>query len=264
MLVTYAQNFEDVMLHRVFSGTKNGFYIDVGAWHPDLDSVTKHFYQRGWSGINIEPSRAYFKILTKRRGRDTNLNVAVGTAPGDLDFVEVAGSGISSLRQDAISHAKRHGFASRRYRVPVITLQSVFEQYCRDKDVSFMKIDVEGSESDVIESLNWKLYRPILVVVEAVHPETMFPAWDSWEQIFIRAGYISVWFDGINKYYLRAENAELKKHFVVPPGLVDGFVLNSNHPLCMRLLTRVRLAALDILPFRAYDFLARVRQSVTR
>lgn len=264
MFVSYAQNFEDVMLHRVFSSTVNGFYIDVGAWHPDLDSVTKHFYERGWSGVNIEPSRSYFRILTKRRARDTNLNVAVGTRTEDMDFVEVAGSGLSSLRQDAIAHANRHGFSSRRYKVPVVTLQVIFEQYCRGKQVSFLKIDVEGSEEDVIESLDWVIYRPVLVVVEAVHPETMLPAWDSWEPILVRAGYISVWFDGINKYYLRNESEELKKHFLVPPGLVDGFVLSSSHPLCMRLGTRVRLASREILPLRAYDFLAKVHDSVKR
>jgi FkbM family methyltransferase len=264
MFVSYAQNFEDVMLHRAFASSADGFYIDVGAWHPDLHSVTKHFYERGWSGINIEPSRSYYRILAKRRGRDTNMNVAVGSHAGELDFIEVAGSGLSSLRQDAIAHANRHGLFPRRYKVPVVTLQSICEEYCRGKQISFLKIDVEGSEEDVIESLDWHIYRPILVVIEAVEPETMLPAWDSWEPILLRAGYISVWFDGINKYYLRNESEELKKCFLVPPGLVDGFVLDSSHPLCMRLATRVRLASKDILPSSAYNLFAKVYDSVKR
>jgi FkbM family methyltransferase len=262
MFVSYAQNFEDVMLHRVFDSTPHGFYVDVGAWHPDLDSVTKHFYQAGWSGINIEPSRYYFEILKKRRTRDTNLNVAVGCDTGDRDFVEVAGSGLSSLREDAVSLARQHGFSSRRYKVPVVTLQSICEQYCRDKSISFLKIDAEGLEEEVLESLDWRRYRPVVVVVEAVHAQTMLPMWDSWEPILLRAGYLFVWFDGLNRYYLRHEDDELKKHFLVPPGFFDGFIINAGHPLSMPLGTRIRLFSQEILPSRAYNLLAKVYASV--
>src|SRR5271170_4903253 len=156
MFVSYAQNFEDVMLQRAFSSTVDGFYIDIGAWHPDLDSVTKHFYELGWTGVNIEPSRSYVKLLERRRGRDINLHAAIGSRIGGFDFVEVPGSGLSSLGEESAARAKRYGFSSRRYRVPVITLQTIFERYCPNRLVSFLKIDVEGSEKDVIESLDWR------------------------------------------------------------------------------------------------------------
>ena len=41
--ISYAQNFEDVMLRRVLKHVENGFYIDVGAQDPSADSVTKLF-----------------------------------------------------------------------------------------------------------------------------------------------------------------------------------------------------------------------------
>lgn len=258
MFVSYAQNFEDVMLHRVFGSAAGGFYIDVGAWHPDIDSVTKHFYERGWSGINVEPSKSYFRLLKNRRRRDINLCVAIGVRTADLDFVEVRGSGLSSLRQNAVAHADRHGFSSRRYKVPVVTLQSICERYCPGKLISFLKIDVEGSEGDVIESLDWQKIRPILVIVEAVHPETRLPAWDSWEPMLLSAGYVFVWYDGLNRYYLRNESQELRKHFLIPPGFIDGFVIKSSHPLCMPLGMRVRSALADIFQLRAHSFAQKV------
>jgi FkbM family methyltransferase len=258
VFVSYAQNFEDVMLHRVFGSAERGFYIDVGAWHPDMHSVTKHFYDKGWSGINIEPSKFYFGMLKKRRGRDLNLNVAIGSHAGDLDFIEVPQSGLSSLGQEAVARANQHSLSSRRNKVRVVTLQSICEQYCPGKLVSFLKIDVEGYEKDVIESLDWQTNRPVLVLVEAVHPDTMLPAWDSWESILLAAGYIFVWFDGINRYYLRNESKELKKHFLIPPGLADGFVIKPSHPLCMRMRTKIRLALSEMLPLRVYNFVVKV------
>jgi FkbM family methyltransferase len=262
MFVSHAQNFEDVMLHRVFGYTVGGFYIDVGAAHPDEYSVTRHFYDMGWSGINVEPSRFYFGILKTRRRRDINLNVAVGSQAGEAEFIEARGSGLSSLRQDAVARARRHGFPLRRYKVPVVTLKSIYEQYCPDKLVSFLKIDVEGYEKEVIESLDWKENRPVLVLVEAVHPDTLMPMWNSWESTLLAAGYLFVWFDGLNRYYLRNESEELKKHFVVPPGLADAFVIESNHPLRMRLTTRVRLALSEILPLRVYNSVVKLYDSV--
>jgi hypothetical protein len=54
-MISYAHNFEDVLLDRCFRNVSNGFYIDVGAWDPVVDSVTHHFYEKGWHGINGEP-----------------------------------------------------------------------------------------------------------------------------------------------------------------------------------------------------------------
>jgi hypothetical protein len=56
----------------------SGFYIDVGSQHPDIDSVTRAFYDRGWRGVNIEPVPAYIELLRAARPRDVNLGIALG------------------------------------------------------------------------------------------------------------------------------------------------------------------------------------------
>ncbi len=42
--ISFAQNAEDVMLWRALGHVRAGFYIDVGAQDPELDSVTHAFY----------------------------------------------------------------------------------------------------------------------------------------------------------------------------------------------------------------------------
>src|SRR5215831_3973844 len=81
--ISYAQNFEDVMLWRALKHIDKGFYIDVGANDPDKDSVTKAFYERGWRGINVEPVPQWFERLEKARPRDLNLQLALGAEPGE-------------------------------------------------------------------------------------------------------------------------------------------------------------------------------------
>jgi hypothetical protein len=80
-IVSYSQNAEDVRLWRVFHTIVDGFYVDVGAADPYVDSVTRMFYERGWSGINIEPNPC-FESLAEARTRDVNLRVAVGESDG--------------------------------------------------------------------------------------------------------------------------------------------------------------------------------------
>src|SRR5215471_9401452 len=94
--VSYAQNQEDVMLYRALRDLEQGFYIDVGAQDPIIDSVTKAFYDRRWHGINIEPNEEYFHKLQSERPHDLNLATAVGREPGLIYFYEVAHTGLST------------------------------------------------------------------------------------------------------------------------------------------------------------------------
>jgi len=86
-MLTYAQNFEDVMLARLFAGQEDGFYIDIGAWDPTLHSVTRHFYELGWRGINVEPIARQHWLLLLLLPRDIHLQASVGPRQGRLGLL---------------------------------------------------------------------------------------------------------------------------------------------------------------------------------
>ena len=56
MRLSYAENFEDLLLDRVFRNQNAGVYVDIGAADPVRHSVTLKFHLRGWRGVNVEPS----------------------------------------------------------------------------------------------------------------------------------------------------------------------------------------------------------------
>jgi FkbM family methyltransferase len=95
--ISYAQNFEDVMLMRALKGVKRGCYIDVGACAPDADSVTRLFYEQGWRGINVEPNPHYLSLLSEQRAGDKNLGIALSDAEGMQTFHVIGDTGLSSL-----------------------------------------------------------------------------------------------------------------------------------------------------------------------
>ena len=81
--VSYAQNQEDVVLARALRpDDRGGFWVDVGAGDPVVDSVTAAFAERGWRGVNVEPLPFEHERLCAARPADTNLRVALGATAG--------------------------------------------------------------------------------------------------------------------------------------------------------------------------------------
>jgi FkbM family methyltransferase len=227
-MISYAQNFEDVMLERVFRGRERGFYVDVGAWHPVIDSVTAHFYASGWSGINVEPEPVAFSLVAEARPRDVNLAVALGGA--DEERPLYIASGCSSFVREYAEQWLGPNSDVKQVPVRVTTLGEVCREYAREP-IDFLKIDVEGWEREVIAGGDWERFRPRVVLVEATVPNTTVPAHESFEPLLVDAGYLGVYFDGLNRFYVREEDRELEAHFRTPPNFFDDVLLSATHRL---------------------------------
>ena len=222
--VSYAQNFEDVMLWRALRHVGQGFYIDAGAAEPELYSVTCAFYQRGWRGLNIEPMAATFCQLVEARPRDINLNVALGAANGEAEILQVAGgNGLSTLQTSRRVELEAQGWPVTTGIVPVRRLTELWREHVQEP-VHFLKIDVEGSERDVIEGAELQVWRPWIVVVEATEPNTTVSTHEAWEGMVLSAGYRLVYQDGLNRFYLANEHEELAAAFTAPPNVFDRFI----------------------------------------
>lgn len=223
MRLYYAQNKEDLFIKSFFPDTEKGFYIDVGANNPVVDSVTKLLYDEGWSGINIEPIDKHIYSLRKARPRDINLQVGLSDKPGKLKFTEYPeGDGLSTFDTSmSRAYAKgNHPFPTKKakeYEVTVKTLQTVIEEN-NVHHIHFIKIDVEGYEYEVINGYDWKIIRPELICVEANHTHKN----KDWRRLLKKHEYEQVFFDGINDYYLSKESMYRKKHFNYPDIVFAG------------------------------------------
>jgi len=223
IFISYAQNGEDAMLWRALRDVRDGFYIDVGAQDPRADSVTLAFYERGWSGINIEPVTESFRRLQKARPRDINLNVAIGDKPGILPFYRLPRTGLSTLDRAQAEEHRAAGFKVQVRQTPVVRLDAVCREHVRGT-IHFLKIDCEGSERVALESADFNAFRPWIAVVEATRPNSQETSHHLWEPLLVSAGYRFVWFDGLNRFYLAQERFDaLSKHFETPLNVFDQY-----------------------------------------
>ncbi|PID30389.1 methyltransferase [Candidatus Saccharibacteria bacterium] len=206
--VSYAQNREDILLSGILSEVKQGFYIDIGANHPTIHSVTKLFYDNGWTGINIEPSPELYQLLQYDRPKDTNLNIGVSDATGEMTLRCYRGrEGLSTMETRMQAEYEALGYEFTEATVAVRPLKDICAEHAPSRDIHFLKIDVEGLEYQVLKGNDWKQYRPWVVCVEANHIVK------DWVPILKKAQYSELFFDGVNKYYVADEHAALAQQF---------------------------------------------------
>ena len=225
--VSYAQNFEDVMLWRALKHVESGFYIDIGAQDPIIDSVSRAFYEHGWRGVHVEPTQQYSDKLRLARPDETVLQLAIGIQAGALTFYEFEDTGLSTADPDIARRHQEAGFCCNETLVPVISLDALFEQI-GVQDIHWLKLDVEGLEKAVLESWKSSSARPWVLVIESTRPLTQEESHDEWEKLLLAKGYRYVYFDGLNRFYISRHHADLASAFRAPPNIFDGFVLSGS------------------------------------
>ena len=226
-MISYAANFEDVILARLFRGQTNGFYVDVGAHDPVGASNTRHFYERGWRGINIEPAST-FHLFPSHRPRDINLKVAVSDHCGQATFAECPDlPAVSQLTENARPPQAAGSLPCQTVTVTTRTLTSVFEEHA-PSCIDFLSMDVEGHERQALAGNDWTRFRPRVLVVEATLPFTNTLCHQDWEGIVLDAGYLFAYFDGINRFYVREDEKGMLQHLAAPVNVLDNFVTQQT------------------------------------
>lgn len=222
--ISYAQNCEDVLLWRALGQAGPGFYIDVGANDPLEHSVTKAFYDAGWRGINIEPLPAFHQAFLSQRPRDINLAVAAGAERSQITLFDVpAVNGWASSDPQVAAAHRAEGFEVVELQVPLRTLNDICAEHV-DGPIHFLKIDVEGFEGEVLRGIDLQRWRPWVLVIEATLPNSRLTNHDSWEALVTAHDYLFAYFDGLNRYYVAAEQRQLQAALALQPNVFDDFM----------------------------------------
>jgi len=143
----FSQNDEEIILSKVFSGLKKGFYVDVGCHHPMRFSNTAKLYKNGWSGINIDADSSNMRLFRLFRKRDINLNFFISNEEKEVDyhiFHEKALNG--NITKERIEILQNTGYKLKKTKkVQSITLNKILEIY-KEKfnEINLLDIDVKG------------------------------------------------------------------------------------------------------------------------
>lgn len=172
---------QDRFVDEFFNKKEGLTFLDIGAH--DGVTISNTFFlekERNWNGICIEAQPYVFEQLKHNRNC-TCINVAVSNFEGITDFTYIEGyanmlSGISSSYNEA--HMNRikdevsyHGGRVTTIKVPVKKLQTIIEEN-NLFEIDFCSIDTEGSELEILESIDYTKTLVKVIIVENNYGES--------------------------------------------------------------------------------------------
>jgi FkbM family methyltransferase len=168
---SYAQCGEDLIIDYLFTTLKvpRVRYLDIGAHHPTYLSNTYFFYERGASGICVEPDAALAGAFSRTRPRDICLNVGIGPNDGVADFYQMSTPTLNTFSREQAEKYESHGQQRIERVVPVAihNVNRVLEEHF-DSAPELLSLDVEGLDMAILQSLDFMSHRPAVFCVETL------------------------------------------------------------------------------------------------
>lgn len=146
-------------------------YLDLGANHAKDLSNTYYFYSLGARGVIVEANNSLITELKFYRNGDVILNKCISTKSNEIvDFYILSGDGLStpdkkSAEEFIIQNPQLSIIEV--IKVETITVNDIIDTYF-GKAPTILNIDIEGKDFEILQSINWNLHRPLIVITEMI------------------------------------------------------------------------------------------------
>jgi len=171
---SYSHDGNDAVLLTYYEENQNykGFYIDLGALHPKHFSNTQLFYEKGWSGINIDATPGSMELFRKMRKRDINLEAGVSEKQDELIYYIFEESALNSFDLNLSEQRIRDGWVLKdKKKIKTFPINYLLDKYMpiNTHHIDFIDIDIEGFELQILESLDFSKYAPDFFLIEDLY-----------------------------------------------------------------------------------------------
>lgn len=165
---TYSQFGEDRFLQEHFKSKQNGFFVDVGAYHPRQFSNTYLLYKKGWRGVNVDATPGSMALFNLLRPGDANREYAVSDTDTPVRFTTWGTDSENTVhagQADAVQAVKGDPISVVELQPKTLTAILQSESFI-PKNFDLLSVDVEGWDLNVLQSLDWGIYSPQVIMVE--------------------------------------------------------------------------------------------------
>ena len=172
--ISYSQTGEDIIIDFLLGAKKikDFTYLDIGANDPVKINNTYKFYEAGYRGVCIEPDPTVYAKLSKKRPKDTCLNIGLaGKAAGNAEFFIMNQAGLNTFSKEEATALEKNnqGKIMKVIQVPLRTVEEVIDEHFGGKAPVFVNIDVEGLDEEILQNFPFHKYRPAIFCVETVN-----------------------------------------------------------------------------------------------
>lgn len=192
-----------------FGYRTNGFFVDVGAFDGRNYSNTYCLAEAGWEGICYEPVESSFHacVFNHENHKVKTIQTCVGNKKGVVTLTIPQALTIATYSEyyRNSKYWKNDYYYSYNVDSPVITLDETLEENKVKPNFEVLSLDVEGSETDVLNYFNINYWKPQMAIVEVqeLHPaEELRNQAPFINKYFADAGYEKIYSDEINNIYI--------------------------------------------------------------
>ena len=170
-----SQLYQDIFASFVVNDKFNKSYLEFGATNGiDLSNTYILENEFSWSGSLAEPDQNWIDDLRKNRPNSNIISKCIWSTSGKkLNFFssnthvlssldDFKYSDINSMPGNTAARVKE----GKNYQVETISLNDVIFNYFDGKTPSYISIDTEGSEFEILNSFDFTKYQPIIFTIE--------------------------------------------------------------------------------------------------
>ena len=160
---------EDLAIKDYTKNIKDGFYVDLGCYHPLHLNNTYLLHKNNWNGINVDISEFSIDLFNFLRPNDVNINSAISNLDSEITFYyQKKLSQLSTIKKD-VSKIRFQGPIKEK-QIKSFKLNTILDNSCyKNRRIDFLNIDLEGADLDALKSLNFEIYRPKIICVEIIN-----------------------------------------------------------------------------------------------
>jgi len=162
--LSFSQLGQDTFVLEMLTYRTGGFFIEIGAGDGMHLSNTylleKHF---NWNGILIEPNKSFYNMCRNLRTCKIINRILLDSNLSRIKFYEKING--------EFSHSEGYGnvLASEireMYEIESIKFDEIFDDLLNIPKIDFLSIDTEGSEVEILRSIDFSIYKPKIICIE--------------------------------------------------------------------------------------------------
>jgi peptide methionine sulfoxide reductase MsrB len=167
---TYSQHQEDLFINDYFKDQDEGFYLDIGCYHPIKYSNTALLYNRGWKGVNIDMNQTSIDLFNLLRKKDSNICAAISNeAKETIQYFDHLFSAVNTLNKKFSNKVSEKLSSNNQSKKKISTykfIQIAKEHNIEVKKIDFINIDAEAHDYEVLESIDLNFVKAKLICIE--------------------------------------------------------------------------------------------------
>ena len=167
---TYSQSGEDLYINSYFKNISDGFYVDIGCFHPVMHSNTAKLYNRGWNGVNIDINQTSIDLFNIVRKRDKNFCVAISNETKKvISYTDNNFSSINSINKKFFEYAlnKYSDGKFTQNQIESFKFLDFLKKFNLEiKKIDFLNIDAESHDYEVLQGIDFNKVEVKFICVE--------------------------------------------------------------------------------------------------